>query len=82
MTAITTRRRTASGDVEQLAERVDRLEKALVERDRVIARFAANVAAVRARAGWTDFKQLHRDQYNGTPADIELLADILAGRKP
>jgi len=73
--AITTRgKRQDAPDVDENAE-----IKAAIQ---TVARFAANVAAQAARGPWTDFRQLHREQYNGTPEDIERLAEILAGRKP
>lgn len=46
------------------------------------SRIVANVAAKSARAPWTDFRQLLRDQYSTSPADVETFMDVLAGRKP
>lgn len=47
-----------------------------------VARVTANVAAKAAQTRWTDFRQLLRDQYGTSPADVETFMDILAGRKP
>lgn len=47
-----------------------------------VARVTANVAAQGARNNWTDFRQLLRDQYGTSPADVETFMDVLAGLKP
>jgi predicted P-loop ATPase len=80
----TTRRRAASGDIDELAELAElRAEIAkLRAAQQTVARVTANVAAQNARGPWTDFKKLLSGQYNITPADLELFTDILAGRKP
>lgn len=47
-----------------------------------VARVTANVAAQAAKIHWTDFRQLLRDQYGTSPADVETFMEIIAGRKP
>lgn len=76
--AITTRRKPAPGDIEQLRAELAEIKAAL----QAAARVTANVAARNATVRWTDFRLLLRDQYSATPGDIELFMDILAGRKP
>lgn len=66
--------RTAAPAAEEIAEL-----RATIQ---AVARVTANVAAQSAKIRWTDFRQLLRDQYGTSPADVETFMEILAGRKP
>lgn len=76
--AVTTGRKPASGELEQLRAELAETRAAL----QCVARIAAQSVAKSGRGPWTDFSKLLREQFAASPADVELFLEIIAGRKP
>lgn len=83
MTAITSRRKPASGDAEQ--PHIEQLRAELAETRaalRLTARIAAQAAAKCGHGQWTDFGKLLTEQFAISHEDATAFLAILSGDKP